>query len=66
MWGEVIDMNRKMNNPSWCCEKIQEKIEEYRYKLNTLDRYGYSLDAKIAIRNEIESAISDLERILYG
>ena len=57
--------NRKMNNPSWCCEKIQEKIEEYRYKLNTLDRYGYSLDAKIAIRNEIESVIGDLERILY-
>lgn len=57
--------DRKMNNPSCCCEKIQEKIEEYKYKLNTLDKYGYSLDAKIAIRNEIESIANDLEKILY-
>lgn len=57
--------DRKINNPSWCCEKIQEKIEEYKYKLNTLDKYGYSLDAKIAIRNEIESVVYDLEKILY-
>lgn len=57
--------DRNINNPSWCCEKIQEKIEEYKYKLNTLDKYGYSLDAKIAIRNEIESVVYDLEKILY-
>ena len=58
-------MDRKRNNPSWCCDKIEEKIEEYKYKLSTLDKYGYSLDAKIAIRNELEAIIGDLERILY-
>lgn len=58
-------MDRKRNNPSWCCDKIEEKIEEYKYKLSTLDKYGYSLDVKIAIRNELEAIIGDLERILY-
>lgn len=58
-------MNRKINNALWCCEKIQEKIDEYKNKLNTLDKFGYSLDTKIAIRNEIESIVHDLENILY-
>ena len=58
-------MDGKRNNPSWCCDKIEEKIDEYKYKLNTLDKYGYSLDVKIAIRNELEAIIGDLERILY-
>lgn len=31
-------MDRKMNNPSWCCEKIQELIEEYKNKAENL--YG--------------------------
>ena len=44
-------MNSKRNNPSWCCDKIEELIEDYKYKQNTLDKYGYSLDAKVAIRN---------------
>ena len=58
-------MDRKRNNPSWCCDKIEEKINEYKYKLSTIDKYGYSLDAKIAIRNELEAIIGDLERIFY-
>ena len=58
-------MDRKRNNPSWCCDKIEEKIDEYKYKLRTLDKYGYSLDAKIAIRSELEAIIGDLEIILY-
>lgn len=58
-------MDRKMNNPSWCCEKIQEKIDEYRDRINTLDKCGYSLDTKITIGNELESIIHDLQKILY-
>ncbi len=58
-------MNGKRNNPSWCCDKLEELIEEYKDRQNTLDKYGYSLEAKVAIRNELETVISDLERILY-
>ncbi len=58
-------MDGKRNNPSWCCDKIEELIEEYKDRQNTLDKYGYSLDTKVAIRNELETVISDLERILY-
>ncbi len=58
-------MNGKRNNSSWCCDKLEELIEEYKDRQNTLDKYGYSLEAKVAIRNELETVISDLERILY-
>ena len=58
-------MSRKRNNPSWCCDEIEQKIDEYKYKLNNLDKYGYYLEAKIAIRNELEAIIRDLEKILY-
>lgn len=60
-----IKVDRKVNYPSWCCEKMQEKIEDYKYKIATLDRYAYHLEAKIAVRNELEAIINDLERILY-
>ncbi len=58
-------MNGRRNNPSWCCDKLEELIEEYKDRQNTLDKYGYSLDTKVAIRNELETVISDLEIILY-
>jgi len=58
-------MNGKINNPFWCCDKIEELIQEYKCRQNTLDKYGYSLDTKVAIRNELETVIGDLERILY-
>ena len=58
-------MKGKRNNPSWCCDKIEELIQEYKFRQNTLDKYRYSLDFKVAIRNELETVISDLERILY-
>lgn len=48
--------DRKMNNPSWCCEKIQELIKEYKNKEENL--YG--------VEHEIYSDIvDDLEEILY-
>ncbi len=58
-------MNRKRNNHSWCCNKIEELIQKYKCKQNTLDKYGYSLDTKVVIRNELETVLNDLERILY-
>lgn len=48
--------NRKMNNPSWCCEKIQELIEEYQRKADST--YGVEHEVYIDI-------IDDLEEILY-
>lgn len=49
--------DRKMNNPSWCCDKIQELIEEYKKKADRI--YG--------VEGEIYSEIVDkLEEILYG
>lgn len=59
-------MDRKMNNPSWCCEKIQELIEDYKYQIATLSERCYSLDTKIAVRNQLETVISNLENILYN
>lgn len=54
VWGDCMD--RKMNNPSWCCEKIQELIEEYKNKAENL--YG--------VEHEIYSDIVDeLEEILH-
>lgn len=48
--------DRKMNNPSWCCEKIQELIEVYKNKEENL--YG--------VEHEIYSDVADdLEEILY-
>ena len=29
-------MDRKMNNLSWCCEKIQELIEKYKRKADNI------------------------------
>lgn len=48
--------DRKMNNTSWCCEKIQELIELYKNKEENL--YG--------VEHEIYSdVVYDLEEILY-
>ena len=58
-------MNQNRNNPSWCYDKIEELIEQYKHKLYTLDKYGLDLSAKIAVSNELESVIYDLATILY-
>lgn len=49
---------RKTNNPSWCCEKIQEKIEVYKLlsKDNTLE---------LRERSIFKVIVEDLEEILY-
>lgn len=50
-------MKRKTNNPSWCIEKIQEKIEDYKVSIKeTSDE---------EVRRQLEIIVSDLEEILY-
>lgn len=50
--------DRKMNNPSWCCEKIQEKIEDYKISIKETQ------DPEV--KRQLEIVIDDLEEILYG
>lgn len=49
--------NMKRNNPSWCCDKIEEKIEDYKLSVKeTTDEN---------VRRQLEIIIEDLESILY-
>lgn len=48
---------RKTNNPSWCIERIQEKIEDYKISCKEIP------DEEI--RRQLEIVIDDLETILY-
>lgn len=55
LWREELE--RKTNNPSWCIDKIQEKIEDYKVNINeTTDE---------EVRRQLEIIVSDLEEILY-
>lgn len=58
-------MNKKTNNPSWCCDRVEELIQQYKHKIYALDQYELDLSARIAVRNELEKIICDLEHILY-
>lgn len=51
-------MERKTNNPSWCIERIQEKIEDYKKSV----KETYNDD----VRMQLEIIIEDLEEILYS
>ena len=48
---------RKMNNPSQCVERIQEKLEDYKLSCKEI------CDDKV--RRQFEMVINDLEEILY-
>ncbi len=50
-------MERKTNNPSWCIERIQEKIEDYKVSVNKTTNPD--------VRIQLEIIIDDLEEILY-
>lgn len=59
MWCEVISVgqDRKMNNPSWCCEKIEELLQEYKNKQeDSHDSAEYETYKEV---------IEDIEKILY-
>lgn len=53
---DYMAQDRKMNNPSWCCEKIQELIKKYQNKADNT----YSVEHEVYI-----DIIDDLEEILY-
>lgn len=54
---EVCRMERKTNNPSWCVEQIQEKIEDYKAIIRERGEMGSKIP--------LEIIINDLEKILY-
>ena len=31
-------MDRKRNNPTWCCDQIEEKIKDYKIKTKYLSK----------------------------
>ena len=54
----------RVNNASWCCDKIEELIIEYKNKVNFLKNKNNkicSAQAFVYLR-----IIYDLEKILYG
>lgn len=51
-------MDRKRNNPTWCCDQIEEKIKDYKLSLTEID------DDEVC--RQLEIVIDDLEAILYG
>lgn len=51
-------MERKTNNPSWCIDRIQEKIEDYKLRVQET--------ADPEVRRQLEIIIDDLEEILYN
>lgn len=50
-------MERKRNNPTWCCDRIEEKIKDYKLSLTKI---------KEEVKRRMEIVIDDLESILYG
>lgn len=50
-------MDRKRNNPSWCCDQIEDKIKDYKLSLTKI----YDDE----VRRQLEIVIDDLETILY-
>lgn len=30
-------MNKKRNNPVWCCDQIEDKIKDYKLSLTKID-----------------------------
>ncbi|MCB5503407.1 hypothetical protein LIP66_01955 [Coprococcus eutactus] len=51
-------MDRKRNNPTWCCDQIEEKINDYKSSLAEIKEEE--------VKRQLEIVIDDLETILYG
>lgn len=50
-------MDRKRNNPTWCCDQIEEKIKDYKISLTKIKGEE--------VKRQMEIVINDLETILY-
>ena len=50
-------MDRKRNNPTWCCDQIEEKIKDYKISLTEIKGEE--------VKRQMEIVINDLETILY-
>lgn len=57
--------DRKRNNASWCCDQIEEKIEDYKVSLIEFDKLDIPDEAKKKVKRQLEIVIDDLETILY-
>ena len=51
-------MERKRNNSTWCCDRIEEKIKDYKDSLAGIENEAVKIHLKVII--------DDLEKILYG
>ena len=51
-------MDRKRNNPTWCCDRSEEKIKDYKLSLTEIKEKE--------VKRQMEIVIDDLESILYG
>lgn len=59
-------MEKKRNNSSWCCDRLEDKITDYKVSLTEIDMLPMSDEAKIEVKRQLEIVIEDLEDILYG
>lgn len=50
---------KKRNNASWCCDKIEELLEEYKQRRDN----NYDSEGEYLIYDKV---IEELEEILYG
>lgn len=50
-------MERKRNNPIWCCDQIEEKIKDYKISLVEIKEEE--------VKRQLKIVIDDLETILY-
>lgn len=51
-------MNKERNNSSWCCDKIEELIKDYKISIQETDNQD--------VKRQLEIVVDDLENILYG
>ena len=51
--------DRKRNNASWCCDKIEELLTDYKERRDK----NYATDDEYKV---YETVIGELEEILYG
>lgn len=59
-------MEKKRNNSAWCCDRIEEKIADYKISLTEIARLSMSDEAKEEVKRQLEIVIDDLENILYA